>query len=211
MPLIGTFTSPVNVSAGALMQTFDMVTGKFIPGTKIDGPGGLYYVSRTGPQHNNKGTDIKAPPFSAVKAIGPGKVVTVATVGSAGLHVEINHEDGWASRYLHLSGTQVVKDQYVTRGERIGSVGRTGNATAYIVHLDLFKHVPPGTNNIFGYSGKTRVEAMAFLSTIGLPSLGLQRAGGLPIVQGALWASLGLIGFGVVFWAAYQYHREGKS
>ena len=53
--------------------------------------------------------------------------------------VEIEHSKGFSSVYGHLGSVTVVKDQKVKRGEAIGTVGETGNATGSHLHFEIRK------------------------------------------------------------------------
>ena len=67
-------------------------------------------------------------------------VHTVAAVGdstSYGLYVIIRHPDGVESLYAHLSEVTVQNGDEVKAGDKIGTVGATGNATAACLHLEL--------------------------------------------------------------------------
>ena len=112
--------------------------------------------------HTHGGWDIIAPGGSPVYAIRSGKVVTVVDDvrsdrggdnGGAGNYIEIDHGNGYYSRYLHLNksnGVHVKMGDEVTKGQRIGSVGDTGRSNANHLHLEIRK-----TGNGYGLSGKT--------------------------------------------------------
>ena len=89
-------------------------------------------------RHN--GLDIATTAGSDIRAIAGG-IVTFSG-GSVccglGLYVEIDHGNGWVSRYAHLAylGT-VVAGQFVAQGEVIGAIGCTGLCTGPHLHLEL--------------------------------------------------------------------------
>ncbi len=65
--------------------------------------------------------------------------------------VRIEHEDGWVSVYGHSSRIFVAAGQEVETGQKIATVGRTGNATGPHLHLVMIfngahqnplKHLP---------------------------------------------------------------------
>ena len=85
------------------------------------------------------GTDI-AQDGGAALAMAAG-VVTFAG-GSyccgLGFHLEIDHGNGWLSRYAHLAGPPwVVEGEEVAAGEPIGQVGTTGFSTGVHLHVEL--------------------------------------------------------------------------
>lgn len=86
------------------------------------------------------GLDVSAPRGAPVVATARGRVIKVTKEAAAGRVVEIDHGFGHVTRYAHLSEWKVRQGQTVERGELIGSVGKTGLATAphlhYEVHID---------------------------------------------------------------------------
>ncbi|SDY40780.1 M23 family metallopeptidase [Thermoactinomyces sp. DSM 45892] len=95
---------------------------------------------RNGRQH--KGVDIwseqksKEPIFAAAS----GTVVKAGYSGAYGNLVVIDHGDGWVTYYAHLSRILVGKGSTVSRGEQIGFMGITGNATGYHLHFEVHKN-----------------------------------------------------------------------
>ncbi len=89
-------------------------------------------------RHN--GLDLAAAGGADVRAIAGG-IVTFSggtVCCGLGLYVEIDHGNGWVSRYAHLAylGTVVV-GQFVAQGEVIGTIGCTGLCTGPHLHLEL--------------------------------------------------------------------------
>jgi murein DD-endopeptidase MepM/ murein hydrolase activator NlpD len=76
---------------------------------------------------------------AAVVAACAGSVVCVMERGGYGLMVEIDHggEPGFVTRYAHLSEAVVQVGQSVAQGEKIGVVGKSGNADAVQLHFEL--------------------------------------------------------------------------
>lgn len=68
-------------------------------------------------------------------------VVKEVTHSSKGLGnvVSIDHGNGYLTRYAHLENTQVSKGQKVTRGQKIGQVGMSGNSFAPHLHYEVFR------------------------------------------------------------------------
>ena len=58
---------------------------------------------------------------------------------SYGNCVKIDHGNGYLTRYAHLENTRVLKGQKVTRGQRIGQVGMSGNSFAPHLHYEIQK------------------------------------------------------------------------
>ncbi len=75
------------------------------------------------------GVDIHAKIGTPVVAAADGVVVERSTNSGAGLFLNIEHADGYVTRYLHLDRTRGVSvGSSVEKGQRIGDVGETGRA-----------------------------------------------------------------------------------
>lgn len=82
------------------------------------------------------GLDILAPFGSDVRAVAAGSVVDRSTAGPYGNHLLLNHAGGIQSLYAHLNEMLVGFGDLVTAGQRIGTVGMTGNTTGPHLHLE---------------------------------------------------------------------------
>lgn len=94
----------------------------------------------------HKAIDIAASSGSPVYATEDGTVSYVQiwdgsydTTGmmSYGHMIEIRHADGNTTLYAHLSEINVQQGEKVVRGQRIGRVGSTGNATGPHLHFEV--------------------------------------------------------------------------
>lgn len=94
----------------------------------------------------HKAIDIAASSGSPVYAAENGTVSYVQiwdgsydTTGmmSYGHMVEVRHADGNTTLYAHLSEINVQQGEKVVRGQRIGRVGSTGNATGPHLHFEV--------------------------------------------------------------------------
>ncbi len=71
--------------------------------------------------------------------------------GGYGTMVDIDHGNGYVSRYAHMSTLAVEKGQYVAKGQYLGNVGVTGITTGPHVHFEiLFKGVKVNPLNYLG-------------------------------------------------------------
>ena len=67
-----------------------------------------------------------------------GKVTRTAyQAGGAGNYVSINHLDGFASVYMHMTHYVVSAGQEVSAGQLIGYVGSTGLSTGPHLHFGI--------------------------------------------------------------------------
>ena len=122
-----------------------------VSGYTISSPFGNRKSPTAGASSNHKGVDMACPSGTPIYATRAG-TVTVASyqAGGAGYYVSINHGDGFASIYMHMTRYVVSKGQSVAQGELIGYVGSTGISTGPHLH--------------FGVSyGGTYVNPMAYL------------------------------------------------
>lgn len=84
------------------------------------------------------GLDFPSPTGTPVVATGNGKVVSIKNQRTGyGRSVTIDHGFGYETLYAHLNKVMVKKGQTLKRGEQIGTVGRTGTATAPHVHYEV--------------------------------------------------------------------------
>lgn len=100
---------------------------------KITGTPGGY--CRSGSSHD--GFDIAAASGTTVVASADGKVRQADYASSPGNRIVIDHAGGWETRYLHLSSKSVKTGQTVKKGQKIGTVGSTGNSTGAHLHFQV--------------------------------------------------------------------------
>ncbi|EDY52566.1 secreted transglycosylase [Streptomyces clavuligerus] len=83
------------------------------------------------------GVDFPVPTGTAIRAVGPGTVVTAGWNSAYGYQVVIRHGDGKYSQYAHHSSLNVVVGQKVEGGDRIGWSGATGNVSGAHLHFEM--------------------------------------------------------------------------
>ncbi len=86
---------------------------------------------------SHSGIDIAAPQGSVICACDGGEVTYSGDNGLYGLFVSIDHKNGFVTRYAHMSEIIVSEGDRVTKGQIIGYVGATGNATGPHLHLEV--------------------------------------------------------------------------
>ena len=91
--------------------------------------------------HRHPGIDVDGETGDAVVAAAGGRVVHAgpapAGYSGYGTVVIIAHGEGLASIYAHLSDLAVRSGQVVDPGQRVGSVGTSGNVTGSHLHFEL--------------------------------------------------------------------------
>ncbi|MBC7325458.1 MAG: peptidoglycan DD-metalloendopeptidase family protein, partial [Moorella sp. (in: Bacteria)] len=83
------------------------------------------------------GIDVAAGTGAPVVAAESGRVSRAGWYGGYGKCVDINHGSGVMTRYAHLSTIAVEVGEQVSRGQLIGRVGSTGNATGPHLHFEV--------------------------------------------------------------------------
>jgi murein DD-endopeptidase MepM/ murein hydrolase activator NlpD len=84
------------------------------------------------------GVDLLAACGTPLRAMASGTVALVEQSGSAGRHLVLRgrHFD---DVYMHLQDVAVRAGEEVVQGERLGTVGDTGNATTCHLHLERWR------------------------------------------------------------------------
>ncbi|MFO7742739.1 MAG: M23 family metallopeptidase [Anaerolineae bacterium] len=91
--------------------------------------------------YGHRAIDIGAPTGSAVLATDGGFISFVGwTDVGYGYLIVVDHGNGFATYYAHLSNIYVVEGQAVERGKVIGAVGNTGNSTGPHLHFEVRRH-----------------------------------------------------------------------
>jgi len=92
----------------------------------------------TGVSKRHTGVDFACDVGNPIYATGDGVVTKVAHERKGyGNHVEIDHGFGYRSRYAHMDDISVEEGQRVTRGDYIGTTGRSGRVTGPHLHYEI--------------------------------------------------------------------------
>jgi len=86
------------------------------------------------------GTDYAAAAGTEVWATARGRVSQAGWSGGFGKLVEVEHPNGYRTRYAHLSRILVRPGQTVAKRDLIGRVGATGLATGPHLHYELLRN-----------------------------------------------------------------------
>lgn len=104
-------------------------------GWPLSGHINSYYGYRWGGFHT--GIDIAGDKGDPYVAAASGKVVSAGWSGGYGYSILIDHGNGIMTRYAHSSKLLVSAGQTVSKGQTIGLVGATGNATGPHLHFEV--------------------------------------------------------------------------
>ncbi len=94
----------------------------------------------------HEGLDFSAPVGTPILASAAGVVSRSGWDSQYGNVVEINHAEGFKTRYAHASQLLVRVGQTVKRGDMIAKVGNTGRSTGPHLHYEVMRaghHINP--------------------------------------------------------------------
>ena len=94
----------------------------------------------SGHEAYHKGVDFAGTTGSNVIAVAAGVVTWAGERAGYGNLVEINHGDGYVTRYAHNARTLVTVGQTVKRGESVALMGSTGRSTGPHVHFEVLRN-----------------------------------------------------------------------
>ncbi|WP_375461989.1 M23 family metallopeptidase [uncultured Enterovirga sp.] len=149
VPVPSGFVSPI---FGSVMSGVDAGLGEFErlhatartlplgrPVAALEPTSGFGYrvdpFTRTPALHT--GLDFRAETGSPVRVTAAGRVVTADYVAGYGNLIEVDHGNGVATRYGHLSGFLVTPGATVEAGQLVGRAGSTGRSTGPHLHYEV--------------------------------------------------------------------------
>ncbi len=94
----------------------------------------------TGKQEFHKGIDLAGKKGSAVIAVASGVVMWSGDRYGYGNMVEINHGNGYVTRYGHNEETLVKIGDTVRKGQQIATMGSSGRSTGPHVHFEVWNN-----------------------------------------------------------------------
>ncbi len=91
----------------------------------------------TGRRQLHHGLDMGGKPGSRIMALADGVVTYSGKNGSYGNLVELEHPDGYRTRYAHNHSNLVPLGARVSKGQTIATMGSTGRSTGTHVHVEV--------------------------------------------------------------------------
>ena len=85
----------------------------------------------------HKGVDLAANRGNKIKTMADGKVVKAGVMNGYGKVIEIDHGNGFKTKYAHLNAMYVNSGDKVVRGQAIGEVGSSGRSTGPHLHYEV--------------------------------------------------------------------------
>ncbi|WP_297812418.1 M23 family metallopeptidase [uncultured Methylophaga sp.] len=133
------------------LLTEDTIAASIPTGKPVkDGWVSSFYGYRIDPFNGKKtfheGLDIAARNGTNVLSVADGIVTWVGQRGGYGGLVEVDHGNGYVTRYAHNKTIKVKKGDRVNKGETLALMGSTGRSTGPHVHFEVLRdgqHVNP--------------------------------------------------------------------
>lgn len=91
----------------------------------------------TGGRRFHRGLDVGGRKGTPVLALADGVVSYSGSLGGYGNLVELDHADGYRTRYAHNDKNLVEVGSKVAKGQSIATMGSTGNSTGTHLHLEV--------------------------------------------------------------------------
>jgi murein DD-endopeptidase MepM/ murein hydrolase activator NlpD len=91
----------------------------------------------TGKQANHRGVDFAGKSGAEIIAVADGVVTWSSVRYGYGEMVEINHGNGYSTRYAHNSENLVALGEEVKKGQTVALMGETGRATGPNLHFEV--------------------------------------------------------------------------
>ena len=86
------------------------------------------------------GVDFAGKDGSDIISVGSGVVTWAGDRYGYGLMVEVNHGDGFITRYAHAKELKVKVGEIVHQGQTVALMGSTGRSTGPHVHFEVLRH-----------------------------------------------------------------------
>jgi murein DD-endopeptidase MepM/ murein hydrolase activator NlpD len=100
----------------------------------------------------HQGIDFAALRGTTVVAVAAGVVAASGYQTGLGNYVDINHGNGYVTRYGHNQRALVAPGQVVARGQPIATLGSSGRATGPHLHFEVLREGRPV--DPLGYLGR---------------------------------------------------------
>jgi len=120
-----------------------MVAGRPIKKGWMSSHFGLRTDPFTGRKAMHEGVDFAGKLGSEIIAVGSGVVTWSGERYGYGRLVEINHGNGFMTRYAHNMENKVEVGDIVKKGQTISLMGSSGRSTGPHVHFEVYKHGRP--------------------------------------------------------------------
>lgn len=93
----------------------------------------------TGKPAWHKGVDFASKRGTQINSVAAGVVVYSGSRYGYGMMVEVNHGNGYITRYAHNESNMVKVGDIVSRGQAVATMGSSGRSTGPHVHFEVLK------------------------------------------------------------------------
>lgn len=107
----------------------------------------------------HSGIDLRGRTGDKIIATADGIVTKAFRNGGYGKYVEINHGNGYVTKFAHMHKILVKRGDKITRGQKIGTVGNTGRSTGSHLHYEICLHNKSVNPAKFMYTNKLNQAA----------------------------------------------------
>ena len=90
----------------------------------------------------HRGMDFAGPRNTPLLATAPGRVSFAGTRGAFGRTVEVDHGNGFKTRYAHMNKIKVRSGQELNLHDVVGLMGTTGRSTGVHLHYEILYRAP---------------------------------------------------------------------
>ncbi len=140
-------TDPMLVRSAAMEAIFverrreydARVSGRPLAGGAISSGFGYRSDPLTGRRVAHRGLDFTGRIGDPVYALADGVVTYAGTNGGYGELVELEHADGYRTRYAHNDSVLVALGAHVHKGQPVATLGNSGRSTGPHLHLEVRK------------------------------------------------------------------------
>ena len=94
----------------------------------------------TGTVSMHRGVDFAEKAGTGIISVASGLVTYVGYRGSYGLLIEINHGNGYTTRYAHNQSANVDIGDVVIKGQQVACMGNSGRSTGDHLHFEVLLH-----------------------------------------------------------------------
>ena len=118
----------------------------------------------------HRGLDFRASYGTPILAVADGVVARAGRAGGYGNQVRLNHANGLATSYSHMSRIAVAPGSRVRQGQVIGYVGSTGLSTGPHLHFETYRNgatINPRSVRFVGRAELSGTALAAFRGRLG--------------------------------------------
>jgi len=114
-----------------------------VRGARLSSPFGWRNDPISGVRRHHAAIDLSAPQGTTVIAAMEGKVLALGFNGTYGNFIILSHPGNYQTMYAHLHTTAVSRNDSVSQGATIGTVGNTGYSTGPHLHFAVYRNSRP--------------------------------------------------------------------